>query len=197
MTNSSGLRKKFVLLAVLAVFGLALFSGCASMQTWPDNERSAENKMVVIQEKIGDGLKTGTLTPDQSQSFLTRLKGIRADYEALRDKKVYRDEWDSLFGRLDALGEEINRALARNTRIEESREPKIGDRIVTLQRRIDDGRINQRLPQTEGREFQARLDSIRSDYMRMTDGGKYSTHEERTDISRRLDSLESALDQFR
>ena len=197
MTNSSGLRKKFVLLAALAVFGLALFSGCASMQTWPDNERSAENKMVVIQEKIGDGLKTGALTPDQSQSFLTRLKGIRTDYEALRDKRVYRDEWDSLFGRLDALGEEINRALVRNTRIEESREPKIGDRIVTLQRRIDDGRINQRLPQTEGREFQARLDSIRSDYMRMTDGGKYSTHEERTDISRRLDSLESALDQFR
>ena len=197
MTNSSGLRKKFVLFTVLMVFGLALFSGCASMQTWPDNERSAENKMVVIQEKIGDGLKTGALTPDQSQSFLTRLKGIRTDYEALRDKRVYRDEWDSLFGRLDALGEEINRGLARNTRIEESREPKIGDRIVTLQRRIDDGRINQRLPQTEGREFQARLDAIRSDYMRMTDGGKYSTHEERTDISRRLDSLESALDRFR
>ena len=197
MTNSRGLSKKIVLLAVLVFFGLSLFSGCASMQTWPDNERSAENKMVVIQEKIGDGLKTGALTPDQSQSFLRRLKGIRTDYEALRDKRVYREEWDSLFGRLDALGEEISRALARNTRIEESREPKIGDRIVTLQRRIDDGRINQRLPQTEGREFQARLDSIRSDYMRMTDGGKYSTHEERTDISRRLDSLESALDQFR
>jgi hypothetical protein len=197
MTNSRVLSKKIVLLAVLMGFGLALFSGCASIQTWPDNERSAENKMVVIQEKIGDGLKTGALTPDQSQSFLTRLKGIRTDYEALRDKRVYREEWDSLFGRLDALGEDINRALARNTRIEESREPRNGDRIVTLQRRIDDGRINRRLPQTEGREFQARLDAIRSDYMRMTEGGKYSTHEERTDISRRLDSLESALDRFR
>lgn len=29
--------------------------------------------MVVIQEKIGDGLKTGALTPDQSQRFLTTL----------------------------------------------------------------------------------------------------------------------------
>jgi len=101
---------------------------------------------------------------------------------------------DSLFVRLDALGDEINRALARTTRIQESREPRNGDRIVALQRRIDDGRINGRLPQTEGREFQARLDSIRSDYMRMTEGGRYSTHDERTDISRRLDSLESALD---
>jgi hypothetical protein len=54
--------KKAILLTVLMVFGLALFGGCASIQTWPDNERSAESKMVVIQEKIGDGLKTGALT---------------------------------------------------------------------------------------------------------------------------------------
>jgi hypothetical protein len=187
--------KKAVLLTVLMVFGLALFSGCATMpQTWPDNQRSAENKMVVIQEKIGDGLKTGALTTDQSQMFLTTLKGIRTDYEMLRDRSVQREEWNSLLGRLDVLGDEINRAMARTTRIEE---PRNGDRIVALQRRIDDGKISGRLPQTEGREFQARLDAIRSEYLRMTEGGRYSTHEERTDISRRLDSLESALDRFR
>jgi hypothetical protein len=187
--------KNAILLIVLMVFGLALFSGCASMQTWPDNERSAENKMVVIQEKIGDGLKTGALTPDQSQMFLTTLKGIRTDYTELRDKVVSRDEWDRLLGRLDVLGEEINRALARTTRIEEPR--RNGDRIVALQRRIDDGRISGRLPLTEGREFQSRLDSIRRDYLRMTEGGRYTTHEERADISRRLDSLETDLNRFR
>ena len=154
--------KNAISLTVLMVFVLALFSGCATMpQTWPDNQRSAENKMVVIQEKIGDGLKTGALTTDQSQMFLTTLKGIRTDYEALRDRSVQREEWNSLLGRLDALGDEINRALARTTRIEE---PRNGDRIVALQRRIDDGRINGRLPLTEGRDYQSRLDSIRSDY---------------------------------
>jgi len=163
-------------------------------QTWPDYERNAENKMVVIQEKIGDGLKTGALTPDQSQMFLTTLKGIRTDYTELRDRRVYRDEWDRLHGRLDALGGEINRALARTTRIEE---PRNADRIVSLQRRIDDGRINGRLPLTEGREFQSRLDSIRREYMRMTEEGRYTTSEERTDISRRLDSLESDINRFR
>ena len=112
----------------------------------------------------------------------------------LRDKRVYRDEWDKLLGRLDALGDEINRALARPARIEE---PRNGDRIVSLQRRIDDGRISGRLPLTEGREFQSRLDSIRSDYLRMTEGGRYTTHEERADISRRLDSLETDLNRFR
>jgi hypothetical protein len=187
--------KNSILLTVLVVFVLALFSGCATMpQTWPDYERSAENKMVVIQEKIGDGLKTGALTPDQSQTFLTTLKGIRTDYTALRDKSVYRDEWDRLHGRLDALGEEINRAVARPARIEE---PRNADRIVALQRRIDDGKISGRLPSTEGREFQSRLDSIRRDYLRMTEGGRTTTSEERADISLRLDSLEKDLYRFR
>ena len=67
--------KKAILLTVLMVFGLALFSGCASMQRWPDSERSAENKMVVIQEKIGDGLKTNALTPDDPEGYSNRLYG--------------------------------------------------------------------------------------------------------------------------
>jgi len=186
--------RKVILLSVIVVLGLALFSSCSTMQTWPDYERNAENKMVVIQEKIGDGLKTGALSPDQSQMFLSTLKGIRTDYAELRDKRVYRNEWESLLGRLDALGDEINRSLARTTRIEE---PRNGDRIVALQRRIDDGRINGRLPLTEGREFQARIDSIRSDYLRMTEGGRSTTYEERADISRRLDSLETDLNRYR
>ena len=193
--------KNASLLTVLMVFALALFSGCATMpQTWPDYARSAENKLVVIQERIGDGLKTNALSPDQSQMFLTTLKGIRTDYEVLRDKRVYRDEWDSLNVRLDALGEEINRALVRPARIEEPRRiesPRNGDRIVTLQRIIDDGRSSGRLPQTEEREYQTRLDSIRRDYLRMTEGGRYTTNEERADISRRLDSLETDLNRYR
>ncbi len=186
--------KKNVFMTVLVVFGLALFPGCVTIQTWPDEERSAENKMVVLQEKIGEGLKTGALTPDQSQMFLTKLKDIRTDYTALKDRRVYRSEWQSLHGRLDALGEEINRALSRTTRVEE---PRSGDRIAALQRRIDDGRSSGRLPQTEGREFQSRLDSIRHDYLRMTEGGRYGTTEESADISRRLDYLEADLNRFR
>ena len=150
--------------------------------------------MVVIQEKIGDGLKTGALSPDQSQMFLTTLKGIRTDYEALRDKVVSRDEWDSLLGRLDVLGDEINRALGRQARTEG---PRNGERVVALQGRIDDGRISGRFPPAEGREFQSRLDAIRSDYLWMTDGGRYATNEERRDISVRLDSLETDINRFR
>jgi hypothetical protein len=178
----------------LVVLGLMLFFGCASVQTWPTDERNAETKMVVIQEKIGDGLKTGALTPDQSQMFLTTLKGIRTDYTELRDRRVYRDEWNSLHVRLDTLGTEVDRALSRPARMEE---PRNGDRIVALQRKIDDGKISGRLPLTEGRELQSRLDSIRRDYLRMTDGGRTTTYEERADVSRRLDSLEADINRYR
>ena len=153
--------------------------------------------MVVIQEKIGDGLKTGTLTPDQTQMFLTTLKGIRTDYTALRDRAVYRDEWDMLHGRLDVLDQEINRALIRPARVEGMEMPRNGDRIVALQRSIDDGRVNRRLSLQEEQEFQARLDSIRREYFRMTEEGRYSTYEERTDISRRLDLLETDMNRYR
>ena len=186
--------KNNIFAIVLMVFVLALISGCATIQTWPDSERSAESKMVVIQENIGDGLKTGALSPDQSQMFLTTLKGIRIDYMSLRDKKVHKEEWNALQGRLDVLGDEVNKAASRTTKFEE---PRNGDRILTLQRRIDDGIVSGRLPQSEGREFQTRLDSIRSEYMRMTSEGRYAAHEERADISRRLDSLETDLNRFR
>jgi hypothetical protein len=186
--------KNNIFTIVLMVFVLALISGCVTIQTWPDSERSVESKMVLIQENIGDGLKTGALSPDQSQMFLTTLKGIRTDYMSLRDKKVHKEKWNALQGRLDVLGDEVNRAASRTTKFEE---PRNGDRILTLQRRIDDGRVSGRLPQSEGREFQTRLDSIRSEYMRMTNEGRYAAHDERADISRRLDSLETDLNRFR
>jgi hypothetical protein len=163
-------------------------------QTWPENERSAENKMVLIQEKIGEGLKTGALTPDQTQIFLTRLKGIRTDYTELRDRKVYRNEWEPIFARLDALDDEINRALSRPSGFDELRN---GDRIIALQRRIDDGRDSRRSSLPEWRDLQDRLDSIRRDYLRMTEDGRYTTRDESDDIARRLDSLERDIDRYR
>lgn len=185
---------KVILLSVLVVFGLGLFSGCASIKTWPDYERTAENKMAVIQEKIGEGLKTGSLTPDQSQAFLTTLKDIQIDYTALRDKRVYRDEWDNLDRRLDLLEDEIDQAMTRAGRMEE---PRNDDRIAALQRKIDDLRYNRRLSERDAAEYQSRLDYIRRDYLRMTDQGRYTEREEGSDISHRLDLLEADLDRLR
>jgi len=55
------------------------------------------------------------------------MKGIRTEYIELQDGRVNRNEWESLLGRLDAVGDEINRALNWSTRIEE---PGSGVRIA-------------------------------------------------------------------
>ena len=44
------------------------------------------------------------------------MNGIRTDYRKMRDGRV--NEWESILGRLDAVGEEINRALRRSTGME-------------------------------------------------------------------------------
>jgi hypothetical protein len=110
------------------------------------------------------------------------------------DKKVYRDEWDRIFVRLDSLEEDVDRAITHPARIEG---PENGNRILTLQGRIDDGRVSRRLPASEEREFQSRLDSIRREHLRMTEDGRNPSHEESRDISQRLDLLERDLDRFR
>lgn len=164
------------------------------MQTWPDYERSAENKMVVIQENIGDGLKTGALTPDQAQRFLTRLKDVRTDYEALRDRSVYREEWDNLHGKIDLLADDVKKAQTRPAQFEASGN---SGRIIALQEKINDGRSNRRWSVSDEREFQARLDAIRQDYLRLTERGRDSSDQEQDDLARRIDALETDLNRYR
>lgn len=45
------------------------------------------------------------------------MKGIQTEYIELQDGRV--NKWESLLGRLYAVGDEINRALGRTTSIEE------------------------------------------------------------------------------
>lgn len=182
--------KKFVLLTGLVFLATLLTSGCIAPRTWQDYNRSVENKIVVIQEKIGEGLKTGALSLDQSQMFLATLKGIRTDSLALRDKPVAEQEWISLNARLDALDNEINRALPRPLTAEALHS---SDRILLLQERIDGGRLASRWSQDTERGLQSRLDSIRQDYLRTTEESRATTEQERNAIAIRLDSLESDI----
>jgi hypothetical protein len=145
--------------------------------------------MFALQRRIGDGLKNGELSANQAQVLLVKLEDIRRDYTLLRDRTATRDEWERLLKRLDMLEDEINMAVARPARIDETR---IEDRIIAFQRKIDEGRISGRLTRLEGRDFQARLDAIRSDFLRMT-RGRLFTQEEREEILRRLDLLERDL----
>ena len=83
--------KNFALLNVVVIFGFGFLWGCATLRTWPGNERSAEDKMIAIQEQIGERLKSGALASNQSQGYLKELKVVQTDYTELKDKIVYRD----------------------------------------------------------------------------------------------------------
>ncbi|MRR06511.1 MAG: hypothetical protein EG828_06130 [Deltaproteobacteria bacterium] len=198
---------KKLAISLLILAGSVLSSGCASMQTWPvlspvcgsmqtwpDAERSAENKMVVILDKIAEGENSGTLTPDLSRMYLTKLKGILTDYELLKNKRVFWEEWNSLHARLDLLEAEIHRKVAGTVRIGE---PSNGDRITALQKRIDDGKICGRLPAEDQQVFQTRLDSIRGDYLLTMAELRAPTSEERTVTSCLLDTLETEMNTVR
>lgn len=186
--------KKMRVLGILVPLAVVLLTQCATgPQRWPENERRAEDRMMLIQEKIGEGVKTNALPPALAQDHLAKLEDIRRDYRVLRDKMAYREEWDNFFRRLDQFEAEVDKDLGRPARMES---PRVEDRIITIQRRIDDGRGAGRLTSAEARDFQARLDAIRSDYSRMMEG-RPITYEERAGISRRLDLLETELNRFR
>ena len=61
--------------------------------------------------------------------------------------------------------------------------------MIALQRRIDEGITAGRLTRVQGREFQARLDGIRREFLQQIKDRPF-TQEEKADISSRLDSLE-------
>jgi hypothetical protein len=75
---------------------------------------------------------------------------------------------------------------AQPSRIDETR---IEDRMIALQRKLDEGMMAGRLMRVQGREFQVRLDAIRREFLQPIKD-RPLTQEEKGDISSRLDSLE-------
>lgn len=184
---------KTVRLLGIASIAAVILAQCApAPPRWPEYERRAEDRMLLLQERIGEGLKTGALTTEEARAHLARLEDFRRDYRTLRDDTPSQDDWDSFFRRLDRFESEVDRDLSRPPRGEL---PRIEDRILALQRRIDDARSAGRLTPPEGRDFQARLDAIRTDYSRVM-ATRALTYEERSDISRRLELLETDLNRF-
>ncbi|HTP64782.1 MAG TPA: hypothetical protein VMJ66_05275 [Geobacteraceae bacterium] len=192
--------------------GLLLFAGCASM---PVYERNTETRIIVIREKIEDGQKTGVLTADQSGMYMATLKDIRADYGGMKGKRISKEEREALQGRLDVLDrvvykaltppkkkseepedtfwERIGRDLGILDRTEEPKPPTNGERIVKVQKMIDDGRNGGSISLSDGDAYQARADYIRTTYLKMMNGDGTPSPAENEVIARLLTSLEADL----
>ena len=178
--------KKRMLLVVVPLM-MAVLVQCVSVpQRWPAYERRTEDRMFALQQKIGTGLASGELNPNEAQNLLAKLENVRGEYMVLRERRTTAEEWDPLLGRLDDLERDVNRVRAQPSRIDETR---IEDRMIALQRRIDEGITAGRLTRIQGREFQLRLDAIRREFLQRIKDRPFNP-EERADISTRLDSLE-------
>ena len=181
--------KKLLFLVLVPVFMAVLIQCVSAPQRWPAYERRTEDRMFALQQRIGNGLASGELTPNEAQNLLAKLENIRRDYMVLRERRTTAEEWDPLLGRLDDLEREVNKIRAQPSKIDETR---IEDRMIALQRRIDEGITAGRLARVQGREFQLRLDAIRREFLERIKDRPF-TPEERGEISRRLDSLESDI----
>ncbi len=181
--------KKILFLVLVPVMMAVLIQCVMVPQRWPAYERRTEDRIFSLQQGIGNGLASGELTPNEAQNLLAKLENIRREYTVLRERRTMAEEWDPLLGRLDDLEREVNRVRAQPSRIDETR---IEDRMIVLQRRIDEGIMAGRLTRVQGREFQLRLDSIRREFLQRIKDRPF-TPEERSDISSRLDSLEREI----
>src|SRR4030042_5032176 len=178
--------RKILFLVFVPVMIAVLIQCVAVPQRWPAYERRTEDRIFLLQQGIGNGLASGELTPNEAQNLLAKLENIRREYTVLRERRTTAEAWEPLLGRLDDLEREVNRVRAQPSRIDETR---IEDRVIALQRRLDEGMMAGRLTRGQGREFQLRLDAIRRDFLQQIKG-RPLTPEERTEISSRLDSLE-------
>jgi|APIni6443716594_1056825.scaffolds.fasta_scaffold340670_2 hypothetical protein len=178
--------KKILLLVLVPLMAAVLIQCIPASQRWPAYERRTEDRIFMLQQGIGNGLAAGELTPNEAQNLLAKLENIRREYTVLRERNTTAEEWDPLLGRLDDLEREVKNVRAQPSRIDETR---IEDRMIVLQRRIDEGIMAGRLTRVQGRDFQLRLDSIRRDFLQRIKDRPF-TPEERSETSSRLDSLE-------
>lgn len=148
--------------------------------------------MFLLQQTIGNGLGSGELTHNEAQTFLIKLDNLRRDYTVLRERKTTQKEWEPLIATLDVLEGEVKKVRAYPSRIDETR---LEDWMIVLQRKIDDGMLIGRLPRVRGRDFQLRLDEVRREFLqRIKD--RPITSDEKGEISGRLDTLESDINNF-
>ena len=189
--------KKNIKTIILMVVGAALFSGCAtmSMHTWPDDEKNVEAMIVTISQQVGEGLRTGAITIDQSQMFLRQLRVMRRESNELSGKDVLHAHWNDLHKRLDVIEEEINKTFANSGKIDEDSRSAV--RLVKLQQDIDNAIKEERLTEAEAEGFQSRITMIRKEYLIMTaNDGTPVTLNEKTALSRKLDSFTTDLNKF-
>jgi len=80
--------KKILFLVVVPVMMAVLIQCVSAPQRWPAYERRTEDRLFALQQRIGNGLASGELTPNEAQNLLAKLENIRSEYTVLRERRT-------------------------------------------------------------------------------------------------------------
>ena len=75
--------KKILFLVVVPVMMAVLIQCVSAPQRWPAYERRTEDRMFALQQRIGNGLASGELTPNEAQNLLAKLEGSSKNWRKL------------------------------------------------------------------------------------------------------------------
>ena len=188
-----GLIEKAVIVFLCAV----LLTGCATLpfQKWPEDESRVQTMIVTISQQIGDGLRTGAITIDQSQMYLRELRVLRREAEELSTKNVLHEHWNDLHRRLDRIEEGINITFAKSGVVDEDLRSAV--RILKLQMDLDAAIKEERLSLDEANDFRTKLQGAKEYYIKITEiDGTPITAEEKLSLARKLDAFTLELNKF-
>jgi len=153
----------------------------------PDQIRS---RMDSLQQRIDEGVKSGTLTGQEAKRVQNKLNSIRKGFDTAVQNGLSDREAKHFNQRLDVLSKDVYKE--KHDREDTRSAGLIEKRISELQKRIDEGSRKGSLTPVETKNLQTRLDGIRSHHERAQKDGKLTEQEIRA-IQAKLDTLSKSI----
>lgn len=176
--------KKMMTISILFLF-LALAAAA-----WAGPPDQIRGRIDNLQQRIDEGVKSGTLTGQETKRVQNQLNSIRKGFDSAVQNGLSDREAKHFNQRLDTLSKDIYKD--KHDREDTRSAGQIDHRISELQKRIDAGSRSGSLTPVETKNLQSRLDGIRSHHERTQKDGRLSEQEIRA-IQTRLDALAKSV----
>jgi septal ring factor EnvC (AmiA/AmiB activator) len=178
------LKKKMMTIGIVFLF-LALAAAA-----WAGPSDQIRGRMNGLQQRIDEGVRSGTLTAQEAKRVQNQLNSIRRGFDSAVQNGLSDREAKQFNQSIDTLNKEISKE--KHDREDTRSAGKIDRRISDLQKQIDSGSRSGSLTPLETKNLQSRLDGIRSQYERAQKDGRLSDQEIRS-IQTKLDTLTKSI----
>jgi len=174
----------------MLVIGIASLFLAGAVAAWAGPPDQIRGRMDSLQQRIDEGVKSGTLTGQEAKRVQNKLNSIRKGFDSAVQNGLSEREAKHFNQRLDTLSKEVHKE--KHDREDTRSAGRIDHRMSELQKQIDDGSRRGSLTPVETKSLQSRLDGIRSHYERAQKDGKLTDQEIRA-IQAKLDTLSKSV----